>query len=381
MYLGALGADVVKVESLRRPDMMRFGGSTRTGDEAWEWSIVYGGANNSKRDVPLDLGVEPGASLVRQLVQWADVVIENMSPRVLDGFGLGWDELHATNPRAVMVRMPAFGLDGPWRDRTGWAMTVEQTSGLAWVTGYDEQPLVPRGPCDPVGGMHAVFATLLALIDRERTGEGVLVEVPLVETALNVAGEQIIEWSAHRVLLGREGNRGPAAASQGVYACAGEDTWVAVAVTDDAQWVALCALIGFDAGAIPQDVERRTAPDTIDTAITNWTRRHTAAQAEQLLTEVGVPASELVNPRAVLPHPQLEHRRFLQYFDHPVTGKTGYAAFPMVFSAWGPHLHRSAPPTFGEHNDEVLESVLGLSADEVSALRAAGAVGERPLGV
>ena len=133
-----------------------------------------------------------------------------------------------------MLRMPAFGLDGPWRDRNGFAMTIEQASGLAWITGYRDLPLVVRGACDPLGGMHAVFALLMALEHRRRTGEGQLVEVPLLETALNVAAEQVIEHSAYGALLERDENRGPVSAPQGVYACAGDDVFVAVAVETDA---------------------------------------------------------------------------------------------------------------------------------------------------
>ena len=113
------------------------------------------------------------------------MVVENYTPRVLEKFDLGWDVVHATNPRAVMVRMPAFGLDGPWRDRPGFAQTMEQVTGLAWLTGHvDDQPRIQRGPCDPNGGMHAVIGALVALEVRDRTGEGSLVESTMFEAAL-----------------------------------------------------------------------------------------------------------------------------------------------------------------------------------------------------
>src|SRR5207253_6206291 len=121
-------------------------------------------------------------------------------------------------------RMPAFGLDGPWRDRTGFAQTMECIAGMAWLTGFpDRPPVLVRGACDPLAGMHAVVATLVALAERDEHGGGRLVEVAMVEAALNAAAEPVIEHDASGTVLSRAGNRGPVAAPQGVYPCAGED--------------------------------------------------------------------------------------------------------------------------------------------------------------
>ncbi|MCU1375401.1 MAG: L-carnitine dehydratase/bile acid-inducible protein, partial [Actinomycetia bacterium] len=151
-YLAALGADVVKVESIQRPDGMRFAGGVKLDDPLfYEWSGVSHGANAGVRAVTLDLDRPEGVALALRLVAGAEVVVDNFSPRVLDRFGLGEADLRAVRPDLVMARMPAFGLDGHWRDRGGFAMTVEQASGLAWRTGWEDQPLVPRGPCDVLG--------------------------------------------------------------------------------------------------------------------------------------------------------------------------------------------------------------------------------------
>jgi len=166
MLLADLGADVVKVESIQRPDGMRFAGSVRN-ETMWEWNHVFHGANTGKRDVTLNIDSPEGRELILRLIAGADVVAENFSARVLDHWGLGFDALHAHNPRLLLLRMPAFGLSGPWRDNTGFAQTMEQMSGLAWVTGHPEdQPRIQRGPCDPLAGMHAVFSLLVALAER-----------------------------------------------------------------------------------------------------------------------------------------------------------------------------------------------------------------------
>jgi crotonobetainyl-CoA:carnitine CoA-transferase CaiB-like acyl-CoA transferase len=379
--LADMGADVVKVESIQRPDGMRFAGAIPN-ERLWEWSPIFAGVNPGKRDVTLRLDSEEGMALLERLIRKADVVTENFSARVMDNFGLGWERIHALNPRAIMVRMPAFGLDGPWRDRAGFAMTVEQTSGLAWITGYEDIPLVPRGPCDPIGGMHAVFALLLALEHRRRSGEGQLVEVPLVEAALNVAAEQVIEYSAYGQLLTRAANRGPCAAPQGVYRCAEEDGYLALAVATDAQWQTLCGLMDEEEWsgdpALGSARGRREAHDEIDARIGKWCSLQRSDEAVQKLVDAGVPAHPLVNGHYLMPNPQLEHRRFFQVMDHPVTGATRYPGLPMAFSGLDRHLHRSPPPTLGQHNDEILGGELGLSDDELRDLREREIIGERP---
>src|SRR5262249_12331205 len=201
--------------------------------------------NTNKRSVTLDLGSEEGRRLFKKLAVGADVVIENFSPRVMDQFGLTADVLLEVNPKLVIARMPAFGLDGPWRDRVGFAPTMEQIAGLAWVTGLpDGPPVAPRGACDPLAGVHAAFAVVAALQFAERTGEGQLVELPMVETVLNTTAVQPMEAEVFGVTLSRRGNRGHGLGSQNIYRCVGDDDWIAVTVRTDDQWRALVELMG-----------------------------------------------------------------------------------------------------------------------------------------
>jgi crotonobetainyl-CoA:carnitine CoA-transferase CaiB-like acyl-CoA transferase len=299
----------------------------------------------------------------------------------MQNFGLTWETLHEWNPQLLVVRMPAFGLDGPWKDRAGWASSVDQVSGMAWVTGYPDFPIVVRAACDPIGGMHAAFAVMLGLESRRRTKRGQLIEVPLVEPALTVAAEQVIEYTAYGELLTACGNRGPYAAPQGIYPTATDDP-LALAVATDAQWRALCELLGAPKWALEARFDtqagRRDGHDLIDAELSKWTSGHSCSELVEVLVEAGIPASAVENGHRVRPHPQLEHRRFFQTLEHPVAGGVDYPVLPMKFSELGPELHRSPPPTLGQHNEEVLQGELGMTADELEELREQQTIGTAP---
>jgi crotonobetainyl-CoA:carnitine CoA-transferase CaiB-like acyl-CoA transferase len=352
-------------------------------DGWWEWSSVFQGVNTNKRGVTLDLGQEEGRNLVRQLIARSDAVMENFSPRVLDHFGITWETVQRLNPRAIMVRMPAFGLSGPWRDRTGFAQTMEQASGMAWMTGFsDGPPVIPRGPCDPLAGMHAAFALLAALEERARSGRGRFIEATMVEAALNVAAELVIEQSAYGTSLSRAGNRGPVAAPQGLYACQGDEQWLALAIRTDEDWRNLCTVLGDPAWARAPEMEdvdgRRLAHDLIDKQLAVWfLDRDLHATVEQLVS-VGIPAAAVVEGARVLDNPQLRHRGFVEHIDHQLLGHHILPGVPFrLASRRGAWFERPAP-RLGEHNAEVLGSLLGLSPAELERLAAGRVIGDQP---
>ncbi|MEU8132242.1 CoA transferase [Streptodolium elevatio] len=382
LTLAALGADVIKVEAHKRADGMRFASARKPGEDRWwEWGMVYFGANPGKRGITLDLGTPEGHDLVLRLAETADVVIENFSPRVMDNLGLTWPTLQARNERLILLRMPAFGLDGPWRDRTGFAQTMEQASGMAWMTGRaDGPPLIPRGPCDPNAGTHAVFALLAALRERDRTGVGTMIESTMVEATLNVAAEALTTYTAEGREVRRDGNRGAGAAPQGVYRCAGDDAWVALAAETVAQWAALLGVVGPDERwSGDEDLKtRRDAHDEIDAVVSAWCATRGPADAEAELLAAGVPAAVVVPPAAIESDPQLEHRGFLNRVVHPVAGEHRVPGLPFrLASVSGPWVTRAAP-TLGEHTAEVLCGELGLTEDELANLTEKGITGTTP---
>ena len=385
--LACLGADVIHVESAQRPDGMRFGAvQPPTVDEWWEWGPTFHSANAGKRSITLDLTREDGRALLRRLIEQSDVLVENYSVRVMEQFGLTHDVVHSWNPRLVMVRMPAFGLDGPWRDRVGFAQTMEQVSGMAWLTGYaDTAPMNARGPCDPLAGLHAAFSALVGLHLRERTGAGSHIEATMVETALNAAAEQVIEWSAHGELLTRDGNHHHDIAPQGVYSVAdhpeGTMGAVALCVETDAQWRALVDVVDdvrlrderFD------DLdERLAARDLFDDVLTAWCTPRTTDEVVESLLAAGVPAAPVVGARYGDRNPQHDARGFYEAVEHAVIGTHRIGAFPVVFGRQ-PSVRFARPaPRLGEHNREVLGGLLGVDDDELARLSETKIIGTRP---
>ena len=385
--LALLGADIIKVESIQRPDGMRFSSAKGPADAArwWEWSSIFHAVNTNKRAITADLRRPEGVEIVRRLIEGADVVIENFTPRVLENFGLDWDAIASINPRAILTRMPAFGLTGLWRDRPGFAQTMEQASGMAYITGYpDEAMQIPRGPCDPLAGLHAAFATLVALQEREHSGVGRLVEVTMFEAALNAAAEQIVEYSAYGTTIERAGNRGPTAAPQGLYRCLGDDQWLALSVETVAQWRALRRVVGDPPALVHRALDampaRRSAHDAIDEVIEAWTATRSVQQCVDALIVAAVPAAAVAVDRALGSHPSLIARGYFEDIDHSVTGTRAMPTLPFRFASRDqPWLTRPAP-VLGEHNDEVLRE-LGYLDDEITELRSRKVIGDIPANI
>ncbi|UXA20729.1 CaiB/BaiF CoA-transferase family protein [Mycobacterium sp. SMC-4] len=382
-YLGAFGADVIKIESIQRPDAHRFSGALlRQGDDWYEQGPLWQGTNLNKRDLTLDLSSPEGRELAMRLATEADVVVENFSPRVVEHFGLDYPSLTQLNPDVLMVRMPGFGLEGPWRDYVGWALNIEQLSGMSAVTGYDDGPPCNlQGPADPIAGVHAAVALLAAMHHRSRTGEGQLIEVAQIEVGAAVTAEPVIEHSLTGATRAREGNRDRRFA-QGVYAAQGESEWVAVSVRDDSDWRAVVEVIGrADLLADPRFATadaRLVHHDDFDAVLSAWCATQDPDVAVEQLGSRGVPAGRLLTADRMYDVEQLAARGYYQELEHPVSGRLRYPGWPFQFSTGPTHHHRSAPPTLGQHNVEVL-TAQGLSADDIESLRSRQVIGEKLL--
>jgi crotonobetainyl-CoA:carnitine CoA-transferase CaiB-like acyl-CoA transferase len=388
-FLAALGADVIHIESPTRIDGARMvGAAFLPRPSFWELSNFFLTVNVNKRDLALDLTSARGRELFLRLVAQSDVIVENATPRVMDKLRLGWDDIHAANPRAILTRMPAYGLDGPWRERPGFAQNIEQAAGLAWLTGEpDDQPRIQRGPADPNGGVHAAIATLVALERRELTGEGSLVESSLFDAALAIAAELVIEWSAYQNPLLRQGNRSVTAAPQGVYSCQGDDNWLAISVVTDEQWRALVGVMGApeldDDPSLATEAGRRSRHDFLDSVLTDWAAKREIDDAVAALLDVGIPAAEARDPRLAARNPQFRERGYHQLVEHPIAGVIPIPTLPFQLRGGeridgGEPWIRTPAPTFGQHNAEILAD-LGLSQKDIDQLTVDGVIATAPI--
>ncbi len=388
--LATLGADVIHVESIQRMDGGRSVGGTFASQHEnwWESSFIYLSANSNKRGITLDLSSAEGLQAFDGLVKEADAVVENFSPRVMEGFGITWERIQSLNPRCHYVRMPAFGLDGPWRDYVGFAATMEQMSGLSWVTGHTEdQPRIQRGPCDPMAGVHAAFALLVALVDREETGLGHLVECSMLEAALNVTAEQVGEYSSTGKILGRQGNRSPGVAPQGLFACKGHNLssnpkWIALSVASEAQWKALLTWLGNPKWAEGIGLSlgsREDRQDEIEESLRIAFAEKDLEECVRELSALDVPVSTVTDPRCLAEHPQFRARSFFEEIEHPLVGAQLTMTAPFRYASVPRWLRKSAP-TLGQHNGEVLRS-LGYSAEDLASLAQKKVIGDWPEGL
>jgi crotonobetainyl-CoA:carnitine CoA-transferase CaiB-like acyl-CoA transferase len=387
--LALLGAELIHLESTPRPDGTRLiAGIPASVDQWWERSPIFSGLNTNKKSLTLDFQTEQGRELLRKLVATCDVIVENYTPRVMDQIGLDFDTVQALRPGAIMVRMPGFGLDGPWRDNPAFAYIIEDASGLSWLTGYpDHNPYEPYSVGDSNAGVHALNALLLALEHRRRTGEGVLVEAAMVDAALNIAAEQVIEYTAHGALLERAGNRGPAAAPQNLYQSADidefdrADSWVAVAVATDGQWLLLRDAIGspdwaMDPALLTVD-GRRAHHDQIDEHLAAWCAGRTSDEVVACLWDAGVPVGKVMQPHRQTEIPQLGFRGFFEEVGHPINRPAPHSTLPMRLSSGPARFHTAPAPLLGQHNHELLTE-LGLTADEIAELEDEGIIGHAP---
>src|SRR5262247_2258121 len=257
LLLGIMGAEVIKVESCARMDISRGAARPRPGGEGlypggdpgerpWNRTGHYVHRNGNKRSLTLDLTMPRGKELLLRLVSICDVLIENYRASVMDRLGLGYDVVSQVNPRLIYVKISSQGATGPEKEYASLGSTLEQTAGLASITGYDDgKPLMTNETYpDPVVGIVAVGALMAALRRRRQTGKGAFIDLSQREVAVALLGEAVVDYSLSGRVAAPIANRHLLMAPHGVYPCQGDDLWVAIAVGSDAEWRGLCHAIG-----------------------------------------------------------------------------------------------------------------------------------------
>jgi crotonobetainyl-CoA:carnitine CoA-transferase CaiB-like acyl-CoA transferase len=380
--LADFGAEVIKVESTGYPDWWR---GTHYTDEFYQEKLYeknsnFALMNRNKLGITLDLTRAEGRAVLFDLVAKADIVIENYSTEVLPKLGLDYAVLSQVNPRLVMVSMPAFGSGNAWSTIRAYGGTLEQASGLPQHTGFAQDPpaLTSYAYGDPVGGFNGGAAALLALFVQQRSGKGRHVNLSQVECMLPMTAPFLIEQSVHGTTTPRSGNAHPLHAPQGIYRCAGDDAWVVVSITSDAQWLALLAVMQAADLALDPALEkaagRRARQEEIDRRINAWARARSAQSAMAELQQAGIGAGEVKPVWTVLDDPHLRGREFFKATSRPYIGE--FLATTPWFREPAATVAAVRPaPTLGQHNGDVFSRVLGMSAEQQQTLERDGIIG------
>ena len=377
-FLGWLGADVIKIEPpggeqsrRNRPEV--------PGLDAM-FFLVF---NANKRSVTIDLKQPEGKQLFLQMVERADVVVENFAPGLMERLGLDWEQLRATNPRIIMARIKGFGLSGPYHEYKSFDMIAQATGGVMSVTGFADREPVRCGAAigDTGTGVHAAGAIMAAYIQRQRTGQGQLVEVAMQEVVANfVRGRYVDHYRDGKPSM-RKDNEITGGVPGGAYPCApggpNDYAFIYVQPMNQDMWRDFAAAIGReDLLADPRYADARSRwqqREALNAVVREWTRARTKQEVMATLGKAGVPCGATLDTGEILDDPHLNTRGQVHTIEHPTRGTIRLPGCPVRLSA--SEAPTTPPPLAGQHTAEVLAEVLGLSADDVARLRARGVLG------
>lgn len=394
MFLGFMGAEVIKLESRSRMDINRGRAKPEQtdprvypngeqGERPYNRTAHHVHRNVNKLSVTLDLVADRGKELFLDLVRVCDVLVENYRGSVMDRLGLGYGAVSQINPQLIYLKISSQGATGPEANYGSLGSTLEQTAGLASITGYgDGLPLMTNEVYpDPVVGILSFGALMAALRRRRHTGTGCLVDLSQREVTSMLLGESVLDFSVTGRVAGTMGNKHRDMAPHGVYPCAGDDMWVAVSIDSENEWLALCRAIGqpnlADDSRFRNRDSRRGNQEALDDIISGWTRQWDHYKAMHLLQGCGVPAGAVLKGKETINDPHLEARGFWDVVDNPETGTYKQTTLPWVLSK-SPRQTTVPAAGLGEHNFQVFNGLLGLSATEIDTLVEQGITGDVP---
>jgi benzylsuccinate CoA-transferase BbsF subunit len=375
--LADYGATVVRVESTRRFDATRTVGPFHNGQPGPEGSGLFYNMNAGKLMITLDLTKEAGRAVALDLVRWADVVTEAFSPKAMRAWGLDYESLRKVKPDIIMLSTCLMGQTGPLAKFAGFGNLAAAISGFTNLAGWPDRP--PAGPfgayTDYIAPWFNAAAILAALEYRRRTGQGQHIDLSQAEASLHFLAPALLDHMVNGRTWERTGNRDLNCAPHGVYPTAGTDRWIAIAVTNEEQWQALCSVLERPDLLCDERFAVMTArlasQDDLDTQITATTKNKDAFQLETALQARGVPASAVRTLPELYADQQLVHRGHFVQLEHPTHGKTIVEGSRFRLSRT-PAQVRHAAPTLGRDNQYVLETILGYSAEKIAELAAAG---------
>ncbi|MGC2442914.1 CaiB/BaiF CoA transferase family protein [Candidatus Binatus sp.] len=377
-----MGAEVIKVEDTHHFDWWRGSLSVAPPEmQPIERAAVFNTANRGKRGVTLDLASARGIEILKRLIEVSDILIENFSPGVMERLGLAYETASAINQRLIMISMPSFGLDGPECNARGYGNTVEAMAGVTGLTGYHDgdgqRYTLSNALGDPVAGLHGVFALMVAIRERERSGRGQLIELAQVESLIPFVAEAILDFQFTEKLPAARGNRHREHAPHGIYRCAGDDNWIALACETDEQWRGLASALGINDGRFATASSRKANEDALDAEVSRAIAALSADDCVARIRDAGVLVAPVNSAPAVMADPQIQSREYFVTVERAVVGTHLYPG--AVARLPETPLRADAPaPLLGEHNRQVFAELLGMTNDQITELERSGVIGSTP---
>jgi crotonobetainyl-CoA:carnitine CoA-transferase CaiB-like acyl-CoA transferase len=374
------GATVIRIESTNRTDPVRTVGPFQDRESGTERSGLWANNNAGKFGLTLDLATPGARTIVMDLVRWADVVCEAFSPKAMRAWGFDYESLRQVKPDLIMLSTCLMGQSGPLSRFAGFGNLAAALCGFYNLVGWPDR--LPSGPfsayTDYIAPRFGACALMAALIHKKLTGEGQYIDQAQAESALHFLALPIIDFSANQRKYQPVANQDLYHAPHGVYAAAGDDRWVAIACRTDDHWRALCATMG--APELVADTRfstfaaRQANCAELDGIINHWTCGLDAHEVERRLQSHGIPAHVVQDPSDLFQDPQLNHRHHFVEVPHSELGRTWVENSRFKLSRTPAAVVRAAP-MLGEHNQYVLEEVLGYDQERIAELVATGALG------
>ena len=375
LQLAHLGADVIRIESAKRLCPSRLIPPWPDNESGVNRAGYFNQYNQGKRSLTLDLKAPEAIDIAKTLVSKSDIVMNNFASGVMEKLGVGYDVLRRIKSDIIMVSLPGYGTSGPEKDFVSYGPPQVAQSGLSALTGYVGGPPMMAGFSygDPNGGVHATFAVMSALLHREKTGQGQYIDLSQWEAAIMLLPEAVMDYSMNGTQPERMGNRDPHMAPHGVFRSKGDDRWVSLSVRDETEWQRLCEVmgqpeLGSDA-RFATLTARKENEAALEEIVTAWTQEISAAEATQNLQQVGIPAYPSLDAIDMVNNPHVGARDYFVELEHPEVGTRRHMGIPWTMSRTPCEIRRPAP-CLGQDTDAVLTDIVGLSQDEIAALRA-----------
>ncbi len=390
--LADMGAEVIQVESLNRIDPWRGGYPPRLsgtypnrdpGERPFDRNAAFNSVNTGKKAITLDLNHADAMDAFLELVSISDIVAENFSGRVLPNLGLEYPTLRSANPSVILLRMPAYGVSGPYANYMGNGGTIEPMSGITSLLGYEGGPPMNSGVMhtDPFAGLMGMAGLMIALHHRARTGHGQEIDLSQQETSISLIPDHIMAYTMSGQSPQRRGNRSDSMAPHNNYRCKGEDAWVAIAVRSEAEWKRFCAVLGKSELAFDPRFRNLSARldniEELDRIVSEWTRDREAYDIANMLQSASIPSAPVLKAAELLHNPQLKARGFFETLEREDTGPLPYAG-PAWRLSETPGKLGGPPPGLGQHSEEVLRDLLGMPQAAIEDLVHRTITGDTP---